>query len=861
MDTRMMKWIFGVAIGALMIGAASAPTQPSTTKVAAAGGTVSYTNQIAPILESRCESCHSGDDAKGDFDTTSVANLLKKGKKSGLGVVAGKPGESSVVKYIEGEKKPRMPKGKKPLTDEQIGLIKGWVAQGAVDDTGKVVAIVSKEKKEGDTSVAPTSAPVNPRVVSEDWDPNVPWSAAEAAAVRRYQRLKFLPPAPAVPSVDVVAFNEVDRFVAVRWGGAGDKSAKPQAASATTRVGVPDVCDDSTFVRRAFLDIVGFIPSAAEARKFVEDKAADKRVKLVDALLARDEQYAQNWAPFWEDALCSNGLHQGGVGTHGNYRKWLLESFKANKPYDLMVQELLDPKEPNHPARYVLNSDHARTVQSAADTAQVFLGTAIKCASCHNHFLNDEWPQARAVAFAGYFQQKDMEIVRCERGTGKFVETHFMFDLPKMPTSAPSTQSTRMKEVAQLITDPTNPRFAKTIVNRLWKRYMGLGLFEPADDFRADVPASHPELLEWLANDFVRNGYNLKHTIRLILTSRTYQLKYDPKLADKFDVEKPGAPRYFRSPALRRLTAEQLLDSVNVAVNQKELGDGRTFGNDSSTPLTRALGRPPTRNEVSTARPDDTAVVQSLELLNGQEYHDRVYKGSQVAAMSVTTQPSAIVEDMYWSAYGRGPTTRESEVGTKYLKSAPKPATTQPVDLVWVEDSVPPGATMQGLWVWAPKTAQPVFSGKLSHTDGQTTEPIATQHLFHGARFEVEPKDVLFTYVFIDPEAAPSEIMMQFHTGGDWKRVFWGADEIKFKPVTNLGALPAKGKWVKLEIPAAKVGIDKLSVIAGISFDQMPGTVYWDKTGVSKGAPSTDPETIGDMVWALLTSPEFQYIR
>ncbi len=861
-----MRW--GVcALCAIVVGAAAtapAPTEPSAVKAGGAGAPVSYSKQIAPMLQSRCESCHSGDDAKGEFDTTSVANLLKKGKKAGPGVIAGKANESAVIQYIEGARKPRMPKGKKPLTDEQVGLIKAWIVQGAVDDAGKVGVTVAQGPSSAKAQAAVAAQPVAggtapaPRVVSEDWDPNVPWSAAEAVAVRRYQRLKFVPAPPAVPQGDVPAFNEVDRFIAAKWASA--PVASSAKAHATTAPVVPDVCDDSSFVRRAFLDIVGFIPSAAEARKFVEDKTPDKRVKLVDALLARDEQYAQNWAPFWEDALCSNGLHQGGVGTHGNYRRWLLESFKENKPYDLMVQELLDPKEPNHPARYVLNSDHARTVQSAADTAQVFLGTAIKCASCHNHFLNDEWPQARAVAFAGYFQQKDMEIVRCERGTGKFVETHFMFDLPKMPTSAPTTQSTRMKEIAQLITDPTNPRFSRTIVNRLWKRYMGLGLFEPADDYRADVPASHPELLDWLANDFVRHGYNLKHTIRLILTSRTYQLKYDPKLADKFDVEKPGAPRYFRAPALRRLTAEQLLDSVNVAVNQKELGDGRTFANDNSTPLARALGRPPTRNEVSTARPDDTAVVQSLELLNGQEYHDRVYKGSQVASMSVTTQPSAIVEDMYWSAYGRGPTTRETEAGTKYLKTAPKPATTQPVDLVWVEDAVPPGATMQGLWVWARATAQPVFSGKMSHTDGQT-EPIATQHLFTGARFEVKPADVLFTYVYIDPESVPREIMLQFNAGGDWKRAFWGAEAIPYKPTVNMGALPAAGKWVRLEVLASKIGIDKPMIVAGISFDQMLGKVYWDKTGVSKGPAVTDGETIGDMIWALVTSPEFQYIR
>ncbi len=117
----------------------------------------------------------------------------------------------------------------------------------------------------------------------------------------------------------------------------------------------------------------------------------------------------------------------------------------------------------------------------------------------------------------------------------------------------PTDITSRLHRVAQLLTDPTDERFSKTIVNRLWKRYLGLGLFEPVDDYRVDQPPSHPELLDWLAYDFMQHGYDLKHTIRLILTSRTYQLKYDPKLEDHFDVAKPTAPRYFRSPSLRGL--------------------------------------------------------------------------------------------------------------------------------------------------------------------------------------------------------------------------------------------------------------------------------------------------------------------
>ena len=126
----------------------------------------------------------------------------------------------------------------------------------------------------------------------------------------------------------------------------------------------------------------------------------------------------------------------------------------------------------------------------------------------------------------------------------------FPFELPGAAADVPADLPGRLHLVAQSITDPANPRFARSIVNRLWKRYLGLGLFEPVDDFRLDVPPSHPELLDWLAHDFVAHGCDLKHTIRLILTSRTYQLRYDPRLEDHFDIGQKDQPRYFRSPAL-----------------------------------------------------------------------------------------------------------------------------------------------------------------------------------------------------------------------------------------------------------------------------------------------------------------------
>jgi hypothetical protein len=430
-----------------------------------------------------------------------------------------------------------------------------------------------------------------------------------------------------------------------------------------------------------YLDVIGVIPTAAEAKRFLEDKSADKRTRLADELLARKNDYAANWTPFWEDAIGSANVDKvGGIASRGNHRDWIFKSFADNKPFDLMVAELIDPTLPGYRqpiiseangkrvfAAYIRNESHVDTIQSAANVAQVFLGTGMKCASCHSHFLNKEWPQARFLAFAGMFAASDLELIRCEQPSGQFIPAKFPFDLPGVPDTAPKLLEDRLHRVAQLLIDPANPRFAKSIVNRLWKRYLGLGLFEPQDDFRLDQPPAQPELLEWLADDFMRHGYDFKHTIRLVLTSRTYQLRYDPALEDHFDVNKPQQARYYRSPSLRRLTAEQLLDSVRVAMNQELNAKKRTYLENASTALTRALGRPAAHNEISTARPDDVAVVQALELLNGEEFYERIFSGKSADNAANEKDLSNAIDQLYWAALSRPASKPELDLGTRFL--------------------------------------------------------------------------------------------------------------------------------------------------------------------------------------------------
>jgi hypothetical protein len=504
----------------------------------------------------------------------------------------------------------------------------------------------------------------------------------QALIERRAARVKELPAPPSPPTVGSVQ-HPIDRFIAAGW----KKLPEPPKVK---------VCDDATFLRRVHLDVIGVIPTLKETNRFLAAKAsAEKRRQLVDELLARDDDYAAHWTVFWEDALASQSvLEQGGVLTRGDYRQWLLSSFRRNRPYDVMVAELIDPTMPGRQSaknkdvfgvefsiEYVRNETYPVTLQSAANVGQVFLGTSMKCASCHDHFENSEWPQERFLAFAGLFAPADLEKIRCDKKSGQMIAAKFPFVIPGESPQAPAELHERLHQAAQLITDPANPRFAKTIVNRLWKRYFGLGLFEPADDFREDTPASHPELLEWLAHDFLAHGCDLKHTIRLILTSQTYQLRYDPALADSFDAANPKAPRYVCSPNLRRLTAEQLLDSIRLAASGELQPEQRTFLDGRSTALMRALGRPASRNEIITQRPDDVAVLQSLELLNGELLQELV---SETAGHEEGRQDERrAVDRLYRAVLTRPPTTAEKNAGREFLQSAASPAEGMS-DLLWV---------------------------------------------------------------------------------------------------------------------------------------------------------------------------------
>ncbi|MGH9661829.1 MAG: PSD1 and planctomycete cytochrome C domain-containing protein, partial [Bryobacteraceae bacterium] len=375
---------------------------------------------------------------------------------------------------------------------------------------------------------------------------------------------------------------------------------------------------DADFARRAWLDAWGLLPAPEQLARFL---ASPDRPALVERLLADRRNYSEHWISFWNDLLRNDE----GVNYHGGRKSitsWLLSALEENLPYDRFVAQLLNPVQPTDPDGFLLgvnwrgeiNASQTPVMQAAQNSAQVFLGVNLKCNSCHDSFIS-RWKLADAYGLASFFAPDKLELVRCDIKLGQFADPRFLY--PELGGIAPgATLAERRQAAASLFTGRENGRFARTVVNRIWKRLLGRGLVEPVDDM--DGEPWNPRLLDWLAADFVDSGYDLKALIARIMTSRAYQLP----------AVEPASEEYvFAGPLVRRLTAEQLLDAVSaitgewrllVAPQAREAQQVREW-RLASSPMSRALGRP-IRDQVFTERNQEATTLQAIELVNGETY-------------------------------------------------------------------------------------------------------------------------------------------------------------------------------------------------------------------------------------------------
>lgn len=479
----------------------------------------------------------------------------------------------------------------------------------------------------------------------------------EAAILCRYlsiiecARLTYLEPQPGFAWSIPPVHNDVDRHVFAKLK--------------MLNILPADLCSDQEFVRRVFLDLCGILPTPEECREFLADAASDKRARLIDRLLERPE-FADLLAHKWLDVLRSNKLTIQIKGSHG-YHQWLRSHIDRNTPWNKVVSELLTAGGStfgNPPANYYRGpyNNGAPVVRSAQElaesTAQIFFGIRLQCAKCHNHPF-ERWTQDDYYHMVAWFAQlnakpdavnpgsapqpypwqlRENALVIYSARSGEATHPQSGKAMaPKvlgMPAPVIPPETDRRTALAELVTSPQNPYFARATVNRLWFHLLGRGIVDPPDDFRDSNPSANDALLDALAREFVDSNFDVKHIVRMIANSRTYQLSSHAKSGSDQADEK-----YFSHSLVRRkrLTAELLLDAICAATGQPEvftgmpegtravqLPDGQviyTGGRYASWdrhPFLKAFGQPAREAVCECERESDLNLARALEMKNGE---------------------------------------------------------------------------------------------------------------------------------------------------------------------------------------------------------------------------------------------------
>jgi len=439
------------------------------------------------------------------------------------------------------------------------------------------------------------------------------------------------------------------------------------------RLGIPpnDLADDATFLRRAFLDTIGTLPTVAEARTFLADTRADKRARLIDQLLQRPE-YADYWAMRWSDLLRVDRDTITPAGAVAMTR-WLRKQFADNRPYDEFVRDILT-------ARGNTADEGPAAIYKALTTpeemsrsfSQVFLGVRIQCAQCHHH-PSERWGQDDYFALAGFFTgvghkplPGQTEAVFAQKGT-EMTHPRTGKPVPARALGAPTADFTttldRRVVLARWMTAADNPFFARAIANRLWAHYFGRGLVEPLDDLRATNPATNEPLLDELARHLRDSKYDLKAFTRTLLNSRLYQL------SERTRPNNAGDEQNFSHAQPKAIPAEVLLDAISQATGVPEKFNGwpegyraiQVWDNRMPSYFFQIFGRPVRASVCECERSNEPSIAQALHLMNSEEIMSKVHgrEGTARRLARSDKEPRAIIDELYLGTLSRYPTDRE----------------------------------------------------------------------------------------------------------------------------------------------------------------------------------------------------------
>jgi mono/diheme cytochrome c family protein len=510
-------------------------------------------------------------------------------------------------------------------------------------------------------------------------------------AAQQPVRLAFVPARPDFQWHDTPAANYIDEQVFSKLR--------------TMRITPSKPCTDTEFLRRAYLDLLGLLPTADEARASVADTSPDKRARLIDHLLDRPE-YADHWTLKWSDLLKNEERTLDRKGVQ-NFHRWIRQSVATNKPLDQFAREILSARGSTYaqPAANYYRANRDPVTRGEA-TAQLFLGIRLQCAQCHNHPF-DRWTQDDYYGWADVFARVNYKILENRRtdenDKHEFVGEQIVYESrdgdvkdprgadravkPRLlGTSKPLADDTsRLDALAAWVTSPGNPYFAKAQVNRIWFHLMGRGIVDPIDDFRPTNPPSHPQLLDALAKDFVDHHYDVKHLIRTIMNSRTYALASEPNPTNAADETN------YSHALPRRLTAEQLLDAqhqvTGVPTEFAGYPRGMRAGEMPGVRIARSRGSRPTQADMflvtfgkparqlvcECERSTDATLGQTFQLISGPEIAKMLSApDNRLAQLLDSNRPAdQLVDDLYWSALSRPPTEDERNIMTAHVRSAP----------------------------------------------------------------------------------------------------------------------------------------------------------------------------------------------
>ncbi len=460
------------------------------------------------------------------------------------------------------------------------------------------------------------------------------------------------------------------------------------------RIEPSTLSDDSVFLRRMYLDVLGILPEPEELELFLNDPDPDKRNTAIDRALGRPE-FVDYLTYRWSDLLLVSSEKLDPAAVRAYYR-WIRESVRVNKPWNQLVYDLLTARGNtlvNGAANYwVIHQD---PIDMSENLSLTFLGISMTCARCHNHPL-EKWTQDQYYGFANLVSRVSLkdgtapgEIDVISAHMGDVSHPKLGRPVPPQPLDRtpldPSSTTDRREHLAEWLTSAENPYFSRTVVNRIWAAFMGRGLVHPVDDLRATNPSSNEALLAALSRDFVDHGFDVQHLIRRILHSTSYQLSSETTATNQSD------QTFYSHRLIRRLPAEIILDIICQVTGVPEVFEGFPEGiraiqlPDSKTRsyFLDSFGRPARVTPNSSERTTDSTVAQVLHLINGETINRKLNTEGKLieGLLDESDSSSELVERVYRSALARSPTGPELDRLLEFLGPTPQPEAVK--DLVW----------------------------------------------------------------------------------------------------------------------------------------------------------------------------------